>query len=71
MGKLDININDKPFIPTIGETVEIIYSEDNFDVGDKVIVLEGHEQEDFWVVGNDDPTKYNESLHINNFKKIN
>jgi len=69
--QLTISVVNKSFTPFIGEIVEIIYSEDNFDVGDKVEVLESHEADGFWVVGNDYLNKYNESIHISNLKKIN
>lgn len=61
----------KSFTPLIGDIVEILYSEDNFNVGDKVEVYESHEEDGFWVVGNDDPNTYNESIHISNLKEIN
>lgn len=66
-----VESTSESFTPTIGEIVEIIYSDDQFKVGDKVEVLECHEEEGFWVVGNEeDPSTYNESIHISNFKRI-
>ena len=69
--QLELQNVSKSFTPLIGEIVEILYSEDNFNVGDKVEVYESHEEDGFWVVGNDDPNTYNESIHISNLKEIN
>ena len=69
--QLNIHSVSKSFTPLIGEIVEVLYSEYNFNVGDKVEVYETHEEDGFFVVGNDDPNTYNESIHISNLKEIN
>ena len=69
--QLELQNVSKSFTPLIGDIVEILYSEDNFNVGDKVEVYESHEEDGFWVVGNDDPNTYKESIHISNLKEIN
>ena len=65
-----LDLVSKSFTPTIGETVEVIES-DQFDVGALVQIIDNHPQEDIWIISDESPESWNESIHINNIKEVN